>query len=126
VVRVGDDLDRGLSLYGSYIGLGATVRLETRSADVLDGEAIDPARSTHVHLTGPAGGVTIGTTGTAMGSLLMLTADGPSVEIVDGSTASLVGGEIALGGASGEFASIVLIYGGPGKWLELARSGPRP
>ncbi len=126
VVRVGDDLDRGLSLYGSYIGLGATVRLETRSDTVSSGEAIDPSLSTHVHLTGPASNVTIGTTGTDMGAVLMLTANDAAVQIVDGGTASLVGGEITLGGDSGEYGSIMLIYGGRGQWLELARSGERP
>lgn len=126
VVRVGDDLDRGLSLYGSYIGLGATIRVETRSDTVSDGEALDPSQSTHIHLTGPASNVTIGTSGTDMGTVLMLTANGAAVEIVDGSTASLVGGEITLGGASGEYGSLMLVYGGRGQWLELARSGERP
>lgn len=126
VVRVGDDLDRGLSLYGSYIGLGATVRVQTRSATLSSGEAIDPSQATHVHLAGPASNVTIGTTGTDMGAILVLTADGEAVSIVDGSTASLVGGEITLGGDPGEYASLMLIYGGRGEWLELARSAARP
>ena len=126
VVRVGDDLDRGLTLTGSYIGLGATVRLQTRSETVANGAVIDPSLATHVHLTGPASAVTLGTTGVDMGTILLLTADGASVSITDGSTASLIGGGVTLGGSSGEYGSLMLIYGGRGEWLELTRGTVRP
>lgn len=126
IVRVGDDLPRGLTIQGSYVALGDTVRVATRSESVTTGEALDPSLSTHVHVSGGADNVTIGTTGTAMGALLMLTGNGTSVEIVNGGTADIAGGAITLGGSSGEYTGITLIYGGSGMWLEVSRSAVRP
>ncbi|MES2639481.1 MAG: glycosyl hydrolase family 28-related protein [Myxococcota bacterium] len=126
IVRMGDDLPRGLSIVGSYVQLGSTVRLESRMATVVSGEAIDPSLAAHVHLDGPATGVTIGTTGVAAGTLLMLTGDGDTVELANGGTADISGSTITLGRGSGSYPGITFIFTGSGRWSEVGRGAERP
>lgn len=125
VVRVGDDLPRGLAIRATYVQLGSTVRVESRSVSVVNGATVDPALATHVDLTGPATGVTLGTSGTDVGALLLLTGSGASVEIVSGGTADIAGESVTLGGGNGAFSGISLVYGGSGRWLEVGRSAAR-
>jgi hypothetical protein len=125
VVRVGDGLPRGLSIVGSYVKLGSSVRVTSRLATLVDGDTLDPSAAAHVHVSGPASSVTIGTTGTDVGTVLLITGDGDEVELVDGSTADLAGGSITLGSGAGRYTGITLIYAGNGKWMEVGRSGER-
>lgn len=126
IVRIGDDLPRGLSIVGSYVQLGSTVRVESRTDTVASGETIDPSLSAHVHLSGPASGVTVGTSGVAAGTLLMLSGDGDTVQITGGATADISGGVITLGRGSGSYPGITLIFTGAGRWSEVGRGAQRP
>lgn len=126
VVRVGDDLSRGLTISGTYVALGATVRVDSRSETLSSGGSIDPSGASHVEVTGPASNVTLNTTGTATGALLFITGSGSSVEIVSGTTADLAGDSVSIGGDSGDYSGITLIYAPSGQWVELSRSGQRP
>jgi Pectate lyase superfamily protein len=126
VVRIGDDLPRGLTIDASYLELGQTVRLASDALAVASGDTIDPSTAVHLHLSGSATGVTIGTTGVAQGTLLMLTASSGSVAIGNGSTADIAGSSVTLGGSSGTVSGITLIYASSGRWQEVSRGGTRP